>query len=128
MNKNIDLRVGLTDISYVSGQDEVQPKLPEKAAMPILGEAITSHLDALWQVSVGESLVQKECGLSEKELAEVNQLNFYSIASDSLQWLSHVSQQQDVDPEVVSKAQQVLEELARLEVELSINRKLLVQS
>lgn len=128
MNKNIDLRVGLTDISYVSGQDEVQPKLPEKTAMPILGEAISSHLDALWQVSLGESLVQKECGLSEQEFAEVNQLNFFSIASDSLQWLSQISQQQDLDPEVVSKAQQVLEELARLEVELSINRKLLVQS
>jgi len=126
--KNVDLRVGLTEISYLSELCDVQVKLPEKEALPNLGEAISSHFDALWQVELGEALVEKQCSLSDKELRELANSNFYKIAADSLAWFQEYTSENPIDPDLLSKVQPILQGLSALELELNINRQLLVQS
>lgn len=128
MNKNIDFRVGVSEISYLSPGDDIAHTLPEKTALPALGEAISSHFDALWQVNQGQELVAKTCSLSEQDLADLGSLKFYNIASDSLVWLEQNADALTLAPEVISKAKAVLTELAELEAALNISRKLLVQS
>ncbi len=124
--KNIDLRIGLTEISHLSELSDVQVKLPEKEALPNLGEAISSHFDALWQVDLGEVLVEKQCSLSDKELRELANSNFYKIAADSLAWFEEYSAENSIEPDLLCKVKPILQELSSLELELSINRQLLV--
>lgn len=128
MNKNIDFRIGLSEISYLKPGDDVQHTLPEKTALPALGEAISSHFDALWQVNQGQELVAKICSLSEQDLSDLGVLKFYNIASDSLAWLEQSADALAIDADVLNNAKAVLTELAELETALNISRKLLVQS
>lgn len=123
MNKPIDLRVGLTDISFHS-ENTAPPSLPEKKAMPFLGEAISSHLDALWKLERGPELVAKVCVVPDEELTLITQPIMHDFATETSQWLRHLPQ--DIDAKILTNAQQVLDEMVVLNTELDINRKLLV--
>lgn len=124
LDKQIDFRIGLNDVSYLE-RGFVEPKLPEKTAMSFTSEPIASHLDALWKQFSGPTFIVKVCSLSEEDMNLALSAGSYNVATNSLSWFDH--HRDRVAPELAARARDVLEELASMEIELQINRKLLVQ-
>lgn len=123
-DSQIDFRFGLNDVSYLH-LGVTEPKLPEKTAMTFTLEPIASHLDALWSQFQGKNFIEKICAQSHRDLALALDLGSYNVAFSSLSWFEE--QRPNLDPELAERARAILEELAGMEIECQINRKLLVQ-
>ena len=101
------------------------PQLPEKNALPHLGEAINCHLDALFPMFSAQQLVQQACAPTQETCTGFHQMNHFNIALDTLSWLKG---QANCPSDVQQAAQGVIEELARLDITLKFNRQLMVDA
>ena len=124
LDSQIDFRFGLNNVSYLELGD-AEPKLPEKSAMTLASEPISSHLDALWSQFNSASFMASVCCQSQQEVAIAMELGSYNAASSTLDWFKE--QKTSLEPDLAERAQSVLDELAAMEIECQINRKLLVQ-
>lgn len=126
MQISTEMKVGLTQISHLE-QNEYRGS-SDRSGFSIVGEAITSHLDLLYPLNHGGKLLNDVCSLSEKDLKQLQQVNFYNKAKNSLSWLELTALNKNIDPDLLMRAQSTLSWLAELEIEMSINANLLVQS
>ncbi len=126
MDFSIQPDLGITEISHLPIQNEFVA-VQEKSGLEMSGKAILSHQSQLYQHNCGESLVVRECSMSEVELKRLVNINFYRMSTRSLSWLSQLKVKTE-NTELIDKALNIIIDFTALESELNINRLLLVQS